>query len=241
MDEESPYLETHRFQINETSKVKLRKFRKLLTETQTKHPEIIAATVFGSQIIGKATDISDIDAVVFVDVNKAGLSDKPDALFSDTRGDQNWEQVNGQIGDVFRNKASKLLPSAEAKQGIKLRLISEARINNEMDNLINYQQQIDAKKADGGISSVVERSRSDIHYLFHLQIGGSDLEKYRCIVLDRLAALGELGDEIWRDRIVFGVQFDENARLGEVDRTSNELFPLSIEKAREKFGTYPSN
>lgn len=230
------YLETHRFSLNEISRPLLRELRKVFKDFRRNHPEVIATVEYGSQVTGQANKESDADSVVFVDVDTAGLIDNPEARLSDTEGDPNWETINKEIGIPYREAViSRLNLKEKDKRGIKLRLISIARVEKELEDAITYRKESQAKEIAGEYRSGAEIPKTSLDLLFHLQIGGNALNKYRNIVLNRLKAEGEIGDRVWRDHIVFGVQFRENGRLRGIDRTSNDLFPSTIAKAVEKF------
>lgn len=230
------YLETHRFSLNEVSKRLLTELRSVFKGFKKEHPEVIATVVYGSQVTGKADKESDVDSVIFVDVDKARLTDTSEAKLSDTEGDPNWEAVNERIGIPYREVViEKLNLKEKDKRGIKLRLISVARVEKELEEAIAYRKESNAKEKRGEYRSGAEIPKTSLDLLFHLEIGGNGLNKYRNVVLNRLKEEGEIGDMVWRDHIVFGVQFRENGRLRGVDRTSNELFPSTVAKAVEKF------
>lgn len=266
------YLSNHRFKLNAESKDTLSKFRDELKKHMSEHPEIVGVTVYGSQLKGRArgendeNGRSDIDSFIFVDEDKCPyLNQKElDKGVADTTGN-NYRIVSS--GDGAAGKLKKIIQDEFnyddlGMKDMRVRLISEARINNDLDVLIEHVRKIIAaeKSVDESDSYPDLNDRvfdaAELGKLFHLQLGRG-LDVYRKKILDKLKSLGDIGDKIWKDYILEQITFEsgnitpsisdlnlqnkKNEREEYIEQTTefhnrrDQIYPKTVQKAIEYF------
>lgn len=64
------YLADHRFKVSEESKIMMRDVEKACEQVRQKYPFVMGVSFFGSRIIGRERPDSDIDYVLFIDIDK---------------------------------------------------------------------------------------------------------------------------------------------------------------------------
>lgn len=208
------YLETHRFALNDISSDKLNRFRWIIDRLKGDVPDIVGAVIFGSQIVGRSEKDSDIDSYVFVETDKVSDPNKIE---------KNRKLIQSRVSEHFG------INEKESRQ-VRVREISESKIKDELEKIVNYK--MNHKRNDGLVPPLV-----DFGLLFHLQIGNG-LNRYRQIVLRELNNMDEgIANEIWKENVVFSIQFGENLGLKGISRAKNNLFPSTVKEAIKKFST----
>lgn len=243
-------LETHRFQVPEHSAEALKQFREEMAKFIEEHPEVVGVTIYGSHLKGTAraeTDPdgkSDIDCFVFVDEENRGLPVEADVKVSSTETSQNWLDMYGSIGQPFKDIYSKVSGfSNQEMKDIRFRLLSKARIDNEINAMVEYENQVvRSENGEGERPPIQDWPKQDLGRLFNLQLG-KNLDEYRSYILLELQKLGSLGDTIWEKYIYKNVLAEENNKLirGTTDEAiafyekRSQLFPQTVNDAIKYF------
>jgi predicted nucleotidyltransferase len=237
-------LETHRFQIPTGSAETLAKFRDELKEFMKDHPEIIGATVYGSQVKGTARPDSDVDTFLFVDEEKIGLPLESGKGVDDRESDI-ATHIDTTISRPFKSlwaKSSGL--NEEDMKDVRFRILSQSRIDHDLQTMESYLEKMDKfNKNEGDRPSLDQRPIAPaVGRLFQLQLGRG-LDTYRAYVLKSLEKKGELGDKIWETFFYQDILAEESGKLTrgtsdpvvEFHNKRKDLYPHSVSEAMQYY------
>lgn len=233
-------LESHRFRLNEHSKKILNGLRNELQEIQSVHPEVIGATVYGSQVKGIARGSedplgqSDIDCYIFVDGESIGIQDNGDEGTYPKEGDESWDRVNDSLGSEIRGRVERRFGLFDStSKDMRVRILTKARVDNDIDRALAHEQAIiDADANNTARPRLSETRPHDLDKLFHLQLGHG-LDAHRKYILERLKRSGAAGEAVWKD-CASSIDLMESGKLPKevgIQRGMNNLYPRDIEGA----------
>lgn len=228
-------LETHRFRVNENSRNVLSRYRSLIERVREKNPGIVGTVVYGSHVVGKSRENSDIDSYIFVDENEVGLSETLGKRIKPDESDANWKTVDDDLGEKVRKQVREEFGlTLEETKDIRFRLLSKERIDNELDSLIEWKMSWMKYKAEGGERPSFDSPPENFRLLFHMQLGNG-LNKYRAYVLKKLQGAGDVCEEVWNGAISM-VGFMERGKVSKDVQEKDFVFPGSLDEAIKVFG-----
>lgn len=237
-DDSRPFdtdLNHSRFRINPESRNLLLKFKEELSSIKDKHPEIISAVFFGSHVVSQANKNSDVDSIIFIDETKVkGIQPISSGRVTPDSNDSNY-QFYRQTFDSIRESLSQNLELAPEKtEDVSFCLISKARIDNELNGLVQYLRDSNAyEKKHDRVNP--EDYHHSLDFLFLIQ-AGRDLDPYRAYILRKLEQESDVAEQAWKE-ISSGLYFWERKRIGHlVDEYDKNLWPQSINQAIKIFG-----
>ncbi len=219
---EAGILDDRRFLLppNPEIRERIRSVRENLEEFKKKHPEVVSFGFFGSNTKGYATQESDIDGSLYVDLRTAVTT---------------WREHNPPT------------PTEEILNAIKLKIATEFRkllvqktdlTSEQVAHVTVYL--VDKKTTHSILTREINiPAIEELFVLFLLQIG-SGIEKYRKTVFDTLEQQGETGEKKWKiisnrlAKFENATRDDDNATREAVERRQH-LYPQNLKDARHIF------
>lgn len=182
-----------RYKLNKEDYVKQRieAVRASYESFKDSNPEVVGLTLFGSTVRGEVKLASDLDAYVFIDAQRVASN-----LGVDESSILHTNELSFSVGDVsfdeeleykyYKGFTDRVMASTGLEitkvKDIRIRPISNDIIDAEVDRLCTWSGESYAS--------------SNLQAMFYLQIG-TDLDRYRKHVLERLEGKGELGEKVW--------------------------------------------
>ncbi len=244
-------LEKKRFVLSseEFAKGRIKGVRGSFKELSEQYPELLSVNLYGSMTKGNATPESDVDSIVFVDEEKA----------SEIRGKVDVEELKKKIDEAFREKLTDKFGVAKdftfnRDFTMTVNFLSRESIDKELDYLAKeFERLEDLKKRDAtykNIDSSWAMWPQGISFacirLVNMFIGvsiGNGIKRYRAYLLNKLKAMGDVGEQIWKEGVRF-IRVHERADVKEKkeDETYDEfseryknqyknLYPQSVDEA----------
>ena len=165
-----------------------------------------------------------------------------------------WKDFSNTVKDQYRTYVIEALRSRTTLEDRQMRNIYPCPISTDIvDEMVDgiaasykeYPHGIESSKMYfghhieevGGARETTLDSRVEpnqlLYSMFFLDVGGG-LRPYRRHLIERLSALGEVGEKIWADLIHSTEAWEQ--RLGLLEKTSNKHYPRSLKAARQMYG-----
>lgn len=218
------------------------------------YPEVISATLFRSLSRGDTKEDSDIDAVLYVDVDYISEKERLEGKSGDDVIDlvvkkkelPNVPGLQFQSLDIYLrpdlyDKYNKLIqdrvlsldPSLgpDHVEHIRSLPMSESGINKLVDYLVKMRG---VSVEQGKEALVVNTPTTLLGSMFHLDIGGG-IKKYRKILLNKLNDVGPAGELIWFDIIRYVERWEQ--KVEEYSDLPTQIhYPRKLKDAVKVYG-----
>lgn len=166
-----------------------------------------------------------------------------------------WPELRNDLKEkyegIFAEKVMRQLPALAAKQieDIIVVPLNNALLEYMLDEIVDSYKKYPngvaqntlrfghktETDAEGKSSGDIRIEPSPILYmLFHLDVGGG-LPPYRKVILDRLAAEGEVGEKIWNKLISFTESWEEKVAPYDTFPTDKH-YPRTLTEAQRVYG-----
>lgn len=240
--------------------VRLNELQRVVDEVKAEYPEVLSVCVFGSSTKGRARKDSDIDGWMFVDsaiVAEKLECSQSDVLDVEVKDDDFGrrkstffkDKVEVGYGDLVRAKMKERLGlSDEQVEHIRALPVSEAIIEEYVEDWRIWDESVQKYQIDREAYMTALENRdyslerpvlpdnpqlSVLPYMFHMAIGRG-VEKYRAYLINKLEALGDGGDRVWR-RVIERTEMMEN----HLNSGTGLSYPSTLAEAKNQYSSNP--
>lgn len=239
------------------AKERLKVLRSAFNEVHVEHPEVISLALYGSMTKGTAVEKSDIDAWVFVDADVLEKQKKTESrqaghvVDKDVSHGRETYYLKPEIGKRYSGFIRERLKEdglqQDQVQHIRTLPISRDIIRKSLDRLKKGVQALgkwkfDKEEYDSQITNKNFRAKSpnrpenpdvplNLYAMFHLSMG-TDIRKFRRLLIDELLQEGEIGEAMWKE-IIEDTEFMEQ---GMPMKPTGKRYPRTLKQALGVYG-----